>query len=116
MPSALKTAPVWLPLIVPSLAIICAITPEAPDCFSALSRALILASFNLLSVVSADAISFVISPLSIAASTCLFISADLSKFLDIAFMSWFCKLPDLIEPFKSPPYCDIIWLALIKES
>ena len=93
-----------------------AIWPEALAFFSALSNCLILASFNLLSVVSAAAISFVISPFNIAASICRLISADLSKFLDIACIILFCKLPDLIEPLRSAPSSDTILLASINES
>ena len=85
-------------------------------CFSALSRALILASFNFLSVVSADAISFCISPLSIAASICRLISADLSKFLDIACIILFCNAPDLTAPLRSAPSSCTILLASINES
>jgi len=61
-------------------------------------------------------ISFSISPLRTAASICFLRAEDLSKFLDIALINCDCRLPDLIDPFKSPPSCYIILLASINES
>jgi len=80
--------------------------PSTPRTLSCLSKASNL-DFS---------ISFEISPLRTAASICFLRSADLSKLPEIACMILFCKLPDLIDPLRSPPSSCIILLASINES
>jgi hypothetical protein len=65
-------------------------------CFSVRS------AFNF-AVGSEALISFSISPLRTAASICFLRAADLSNCPDIACIILFCKVPDLIDPFKSAP-------------